>query len=305
MPVPESDRRARRRGLALATAGVIIISPDSAIIRSVGTSVWTTVAWRGFFVALGTMALLAIGRVSLARSLVRPTWHQFIGGILFGAASVAFVSSLYRTDAATVLVIIAAGPLIAAVLGLIVLGERPPARTWLAAAGVVVGLSVILGWSVVLGDLDGSLLALAGATCFAGFLTVSRMVRPAGMMPAIAIGGFVAAVVGVASGAHLAIGMDDVILLGCLGCLIIPVSLALLTRSTHRIAAPEVSLITLLETILGPLWVWAVIGEPPGLRPLLGGALIVAAVAAHSVAAVRAAADGTAPGAARADLGRA
>jgi drug/metabolite transporter (DMT)-like permease len=210
---------------------------------------------------------------------------------LFAAASIAFVSALDRTDAASVLVIIAAGPLIASVLGRVFLHQRAAARTWLTGLVVVVGLAVILGGSLGQGDVDGDLLALAGATCFAGYLTVSRATRPTDMTPAIGVGGAVAALAGFVAGADPRIGARDMLLLALLGIVILPISLALITRATHHVAAPEVNLVALLETLLGPLWVWFAIGERPSTEVLAGGILVVGAVTIHSVLALRAGRD--------------
>jgi len=285
------------RGIALCAIGVVVISPDALIVRSVDTDAWTTVAWRGVFTTVGTVALLLFLRRGDARPAWRPTRPHLFAGALFAAASIAFVSALDRTDAASVLVIIAAGPLIASVLGRVFLHQRAEARTWLTGVAVVAGLAVIFGGSIGRGDVDGDLLALAGATCFAGYLTVSRAARPADMTPAIAVGGVGAALVGLAAGADTWIGGGDLLLLALLGIVILPVSLALITRATHHVPAPEVNLVTLLETLLGPLWVWLAIGERPSAEVLAGGILVVGAVTIHSVLALRAGRDQDAPAA--------
>ena len=274
----------------LCALGVVVISPDALIIRSVSTDAWTTVCWRGTFTMVGTLVMLAVlspGRGPSPRARRLPSLAHLLAGALFAAASVAFVTALDRTDAASVLVIIAAGPLIASVLGRLLLNEPTHARTWLAGIVVLVGLVVILGGSLGRGEIDGDLLALAGASCFAGYLTVSRAARPADMTPAIAIGGAGAAVAGLVAGADLSIGTGDLLLLALLGVVILPVSLTLITRATHRLPAPEVNLIALLETVLGPLWVWLALGETPSPEVLGGGVLVLGAVTIHSVLALR------------------
>ena len=284
-------RRNHLRGLVLCVAGVIVISPDALIIRTVRTDAWSTVCWRGIFTVVGTLVMLAVLESGQEPRAWRPTRPHLFAGALFAAASVAFVSALDRTDAASVLVIIAAGPLIASLLGRVFLHQQAPARTWLTGIAVVAGLSVIFGGSIGRGDADGDLLALAGATCFAGYLTVARAARPADMTPAIAIGGAGAALAGLVAGADLSIGVGDLLLLALLGIVILPVSLTLITRATHHLPAPEVNLIALLETVLGPLWVWLALGESPSPEVLAGGLLVVGAVTIHSVLALRAGVD--------------
>jgi drug/metabolite transporter (DMT)-like permease len=280
-------RATRVRGALLAGAGVLVISPDALIVRAVDADAWTAIAWRGVFTAVGALALVAVPG-SIADAPRASGGRYALAGGLFAAASVAFVTALYRTDAATVLAIVAAGPLIAAVLARFA-GEVPAPRTWAAAGAVVVGLAVIVATDGVRGRLDGSLLALAGAACFAGFLTVARTARPADMTLAFAVGGALAAAAGFVAGADPTVGVRDLILLGLLGLLILPASLFLIARATRHLPAPEVGLILLLETLLGPLWVWAALGELPDAPVVAGGIVIVAAVAAHALAARRAA----------------
>jgi drug/metabolite transporter (DMT)-like permease len=286
-------RRDHLRGLVLCAAGVIVISPDALIIRTVHTDAWSTVCWRGIFTVVGTLVMLAVLAPGQRPREWRPTRPHLFAGALFAAASIAFVSALDRTDAASVLVIIAAGPLIASLLGRVFLHQQAPARTWLTGIAVVAGLSVIFWGSIGRGDADGDLLALAGATCFAGYLTVARAARPADMTPAIAIGGVVAALVGVVAGADLTIGAGDLLLLSILGLTILPVSLALVTRATRHLPAAEVSLVALLETFLAPMWVWLAVGEVPSTEVVWGGGVVVAAITAHSALALR---DGPARG---------
>jgi drug/metabolite transporter (DMT)-like permease len=97
--------------------------------------------------------------------------------------------------------------------------------------------------------------------------------------------------VGFAAGADPWIGAGDLLLLALLGIAILPISLTLITRATHHVPAPEVNLVALLETLLGPLWVWLAIGERPSVDVLSGGILVVGAVTIHSVLALRAGRD--------------
>jgi drug/metabolite transporter (DMT)-like permease len=273
----------------LAGAAVLVISPDALIVRAVGTDAWTTVAWRGILTAAGTLAILGargLTAPSAPRGTVRTT---AAAAALFAIASVAFVTALYRTDAASVLAIVAAGPTIGALLAWVGLGERPAPRTWVAAGAVAGGLALIVTTDGARGQLDGSLLALLASSCFAGFLTLARGARPADMTPALALGAAAAGLAGVLAGAELTLRAGDLLLLAVLGLAILPVSLTLLARATHHLPAPEVGLIALLETLLGPLWVWLGVGERPDPRVVAGGVLVVVAVGLHAAAALRAA----------------
>ncbi|MGH7542067.1 MAG: EamA family transporter, partial [Gemmatimonadota bacterium] len=164
-----------------------MISPDALILRSVGTGPWSTIFWRGALMGIGTLLLMGVVGPGVRRSR-RPTPRHVLAGTLFAGATVAFVWALSRTDVATVVVIVAAGPLFAALLARLFLREAAPVRTWLTSTVVVVGLGIIFAGSLGRGEADGALIALAGSSCFAGYLTVSRGAAAADMTPAIAIG---------------------------------------------------------------------------------------------------------------------
>jgi drug/metabolite transporter (DMT)-like permease len=130
--------------------------------------------------------------------------------------------------------------------------------------------------------------ALGGSLAFATFLTLLRRGRATDMTPALVVGGAVTCAIAiVGGGAHVPSGRD-LALLGLLGLVILPVSLSLTMRAARRIRAAEVALLGRLETILGPLWVWLVLGDAPPPDVIAAGCLIVGVTTAHSIAALRA-----------------
>jgi len=279
------------RGLVLCVAGIVLISPDALIIRAVEANAWSTLFWRGAFATAGIAALIAmLGRIGGAGwgAPRGATWRALLlGAVLFAGATISFVTALHRTEAANVLVIIAAGPVFAAAFERAVLREPVPLRTWVTTVAVLVGVAWTISGSLRRGDLDGDAVALVGSICFAGYLVAARGARPADLTPAIGIGAAASAAVALMTGDVLRPSPADLVLLAGLGLVILPVSLALTTRATRYLPAAEVSLVSLLETVLGPLWVWLALGEVPSSEVLAGGALILGAVTVHSALALR------------------
>jgi drug/metabolite transporter (DMT)-like permease len=282
-----SQHQDHRTGVALALLAVLILSPDSLIVRAVETSDAGVLAWRGTLVA-GAMLAVTAWRGSLVQRFRAGGRAAFAAGCCWALATVMFVFSVRRTDVASTLAIVGAGPLFAAVFERLALHAHVPLRTWLASLGVVGGLGWIFVAGADRGALAGDLAALAGSLAFAAFLTLLRRGRTIDMTPSLVIGGVVTACVALASGGATVPGARDAALLAALGLVILPVSLALTTTATRHLPAAEVSLLGRLEAVLGPLWVWLVLGDAPPGTVVAAGTVIVGATSAHWIAAMRA-----------------
>lgn len=277
------------KGLLITTAGVLVLTPDSLLVRLIAVDSWTMVFWRGLlmFVAIGGFTLAYYRGQAPAR--LRATGRAGLAAAaLFGAGTVLFVFALHNTSVANVLVIVAASPLIAALFSRVILAEPVALRTWAAIAATIAGIVILASGSARGGTILGDLAALGTAGCVGIGLSVVRHARPRNMVPAMAMSGLLSALVALPLAAPASVPADQVWLLLLLGLVVLPVSFGLLTLGPRYITAPEVGLIMLLETVLGPLWVWLVIGEEPGDHALVGGAIVIAALVAHSLAGLRA-----------------
>ena len=274
-------------GMLLAVVGIIVLSPDGLILRLIDADRWTVIYWRGLLpaIALSTFLVLQYGR-DVPAQFCAIGMAGLVVATLFVGATILFVCAITATTVANTLVIISATPLFAAVLSRLFLGEAVLRRTWIAAIAVLVGITVVFAGSLGSGALLGDLCAVGAACCMAGKFVVIRHARAVNMIPAVALSGFLAAVVTTPVAAPFAIGAQDLALLLLLGLVIVPVSIVLITLAPRYLPAPEVSLIMLLEAILGPLWVWLVLTEVPSRETLFGGTLIVATLAVHSALAL-------------------
>ena len=273
-----------RKGFWITLVGVLIFTPDALLIRLVGVEFFTLVVYRctiaGLLMLVGYS--LYCGRDFVRQMLMIGIWGLVVV-VLEGAASWTFYLALERTTAANVLVIFASTPLIAALLTRIFLDDVIERPTWLAIWSAGLGLVVVASGGVTTGNWLGDLLALINAVVIAGVFTVVRRRRDLNMIPAAGLGLLLAALVAYPFAQFPDLGVHQWVILVIGAGVVLPVALALVTLGPRYLPAPEVAMLTLLETIIGPVWVWLVIGEEPGIRTLLGGSVVVAALFCHAL----------------------
>ena len=267
------------KGLTLAVLGVLILTPDTLLMRLVGADAWTILFWRGLLVTVGYVVLLALRyRGGFLAAFAAIGTHGALVAVLFAINTILFVVAVATTTVANVLVIMSAAPLFAALIGRAFLGERPPPRTWLAIAVAILGIAVIVGDGLSVGTWTGDLIALAAAVALGGHFVLVRAARPVDMMPAVGLSGLLVAAVALILADSLTLTPVQFGWMALLGLIILPVSFGLLTVAPIYLSAAEVGLVVLLETVLGPLWVWLVMGEEPSGHALIGGAVVITAL---------------------------
>ena len=277
-----------RRGLLLAGSGMILISPDSLILRLMQTAgIWEIAFYRSLFLGIGMTALAAVstgcGLAGLVRNLGR---LGLVSAVLIALTNIGFVVAIDNTAVANLLVILATIPLFAGVFGWFLLGEAVRPRTMAAIAAGLVGVVIIVFGSFGGGRLFGDAMALVTAAGLGLNLVVLRKARPTALIPALALGGFLGACLSVPMVDFSAPSGRDMVFLAAAGLLQLPAALALFFAGTKYLPAAEVGLLTLIETVLGPLWVWIGVGERPPLGTFVGGAVIVGALAFNAVLAL-------------------
>jgi drug/metabolite transporter (DMT)-like permease len=299
----------RRRGVALGLLGILVVSPDALLIRSVDADLLPLIFWRSSLTMIGVLLLLAATSSGHVIGAIRAGGRPALtGGTFFALATTFFVVSITRAQVASALAMLSAGPLFASVLSSSFAGERIALRTWVTSAVVVLGVGAILATSGSGSALQGNVAALVAVMASAAFLTTIRRFRAVDMTPAVAVGGAISAVVAGTiawiRGDVLGVAGEDLVALLPMGLVVLPVSLTLLTRASRSLPAPELGLLSLLETVLGPLWVWLAGDEVPGANVLTAGGLIVIAVATHTILASRAARPASSPVGAEGPIGR-
>ena len=276
------------RGYLIALAGVLILSPDTLLIRLAAVDPFTLSVARGALGGLVVLALVAVtdrrGFGGQFRGIGRWGWTV---ALLQGGGLMLFVLAMEYTTAANVLIVFATTPLIAAVMGWAFLGERVPGVTWAAILASVAGLVIVTSGSLGTVHVLGDLLALLDAISLAAFYVVVRRQREISMVPAVGLGMFVGAALALPFAAFPAITAEQGLWIVIGSAIVLPLPVILLTTGARYLAAPEVPMLALLETVIGPLWVWLALGEEPGARSLIGGAVIVTALFLHALLRLR------------------
>ncbi len=271
------------KGLLLTTLGVLIITPDTLLIRLVAIDPWSMMVWRGLLQAIGIMVILTlIYRGQTMRRCRAIGWGGVAAAGLFTITTLGFLIALQHTSVANTLVIIATAPFFAALFSFVLLRERIPRRTVLAIAAAVAGVAIMVSESWGGGAFLGDAAALVTAATLGGKFTIFRHRRETNMVPSLAIAGLFAVGLGLVMTTPVMVEGARLIYLLIMGLMVVPIASALVSLGPRYISAPEVSLIFLLETALGPLWVWLVLSEVPPNLTFVGGAIVLATLLAHS-----------------------
>jgi drug/metabolite transporter (DMT)-like permease len=258
----------------------LIFSTGALFVRSLHhPKAWTTVFWRSVSACASLLVLIAWrerGRTWRAiTGMGRPGWT--VAGA-FSASSIGMVVALSRTSAAIVLVIFALSPLAAAVLAWIVIGERVRGYTWAAIAVTVGGVAYMVSGPGASGSASGALIALVIPLAF-GFGTVMiRRHHEIAMAPAMFLAAAIGALIALPFAHPTALDRHDFLLLLLFGFAQLGVGLAIFSVGAARAPATDVALISMLEPVIGPVWVWVFDNEYPGVPALIGGTVVFAAL---------------------------
>jgi drug/metabolite transporter (DMT)-like permease len=266
-----------QRGRLYVALAAVAWSSAGLFQRELSVSTATQVAGRAVFAAFGLLAFVWFSeRGGVARAFRAIGRGGIAVVLLLALSSGSFLVALNHASVANVLFMQALAPILAAALGLLV-GDPVGRRTWLAMAIAVAGVAVMVGGPGRPSGL-GQGLSLVMTVSFAATLVITRHRREVSMAPATCLSQLLVLAVAAPFTAPGAAGALDVTLLATLGITQIGLGFVFLTIGGRLIPAGEVALITLLEIVLGPLWVWAFLRERPSTATLVGGAIVLGAV---------------------------
>lgn len=277
----------RRHGRLLVAAAAVCWSAGGLMVRTVGTDPWTTVFWRGLFCAGFLLAVIALREGRATPAVFVGMGRTGLGmAVCFAIASTCFIMALSRTSVANALVIQSLSPFMAGLLGWLWMGERVAPRTWAAMGLALLGSAIMVSRyfysTPVAGSLAGDLLAFTVALAFAVATVFLRRRRQVQMLPAAALAALLTSCVSFAAARPASAGPVDLGLLALFGALQLGTGMILFTAGARRIPVAEASLIAVLESVLGPVWVWLALGENPGVPSLVGGVIVLGALAGHT-----------------------
>jgi drug/metabolite transporter (DMT)-like permease len=274
--------RNETKGLLITLAGALVFTPDALLIRLAATDPFTLAAARAVPAAAMLLAgmFLFYGTATLREFLRLGRWG-LIAGALQGVSTVLFCIAISNTSAANALLIFASMPLIAALLGWVTLGERVSTATWLAIVVAMTGIVIVASGSRGGGGIFGDLMALTNALCTAIFYVIARHRSDLNFIPANVLGFIIGALIAAPFTAIGQLQSEQWLWFLIGGCIVLPGAIALFTLGLRYLPAAEVALIGLLEVVLGPLLVWAVLHESVPVNTLIGGAVLLSALVFH------------------------
>ena len=273
----------QQKGSLMAFVAVMFITPDSLFIRLSNVDTWGLVFYRGiipFFTVF--FGMLLIYKLSFFKILFTSGYHGLIYIGTFSLTNITFVVSIQNTNVANTLVMIATAPMISAILGAIFLKEPPDKKTWISIIITFLAIIYIFFDSLKIGNFYGDILGFITALGLAVGAVTIRSAKTKNLVPAAVVGKLIVATFALFFIESFALIERDLIIipLMCIMCVAIP--FVLVTIAPRFIPAEEVNLFFLLETIIGPIWVWLIIKEQPNIETLYGGAIIVITIAIHS-----------------------
>ncbi len=287
-----SDPRAHRRAIALMIVAPLLWSVAGVVTRQLESAGrWEVTFWRSLFAAAFVLLTLLVTHRGSTWAAVRSTGrYGILSGAMWAVMMVAFMLALMTTTTANTLIVNSISPLVTALLARAVLREPIALRTWAAIVLAISGMLWMFGSGFAGGEprhLAGMLIALAVPLAAAvNFVTLKHAGRSVDLIPAVLLGAVFSAAVALPFALPFTASVRDIALLAMLGCLQLGLPCMLMVRASPHLSAPEISLLAMLEVVLGPLWAWLGAGEAPALATLAGGALVIAALLVNELAAL-------------------
>jgi drug/metabolite transporter (DMT)-like permease len=273
----------QQKGSLLAFIAVLFITPDSLFIRLSNIETWGMLFYRGAIPFVVTLAgLLFFYKNNFLKALFAIGYPGIFYILSFSICNITFIISIQNTNVANTLVMIAMAPMLSAILGGIFLKEIPDRKTWLAIIITFASVAYIFKDSMELGNFYGDIFGLITAFGLACNAVLARFAKDRDLVPSAVIGKLCVALFALFFVESFALVEKDLIIipLMCVMCVALP--FVLVTIAPRFIPAEEVNLFFLLETIVGPIWVWLIIKEQPSIEALQGGFIIIITIAIHS-----------------------
>ena len=278
----------QKKGMLMAFTAVMFLTPDSLFIRLANINSWNLIFYRGLIpFSVVFISLLFVYKANLIKQTLSNGWRGLAYALIFTVTNITFVISIENTNVANTLIMIALAPMLSAVLSFIFLKEIPDKKTWVAIIVTTLAVIYIFFDAIDAGDILGNALGLLTAFGLAAGAVIIRSARKIDLVPSAMFGKLLVALIAFYFSDKLSLVGNDIIIvpLMCVMCVAIP--FVLVTIAPRYITAAEVNLFFLMETILGPLWVWLVILEQPSIETIIGGILIIITIAIHSALSLK------------------
>ena len=283
-----TETSTHRLGVLLVAAAALWWSTGGLFIRAVHTDPWTTIFWRSAF-AFATMFLFIVIRKRGAtfKHFRAVGWPGVTMGLCFCGASCSYVPAVVLTSVANTMILQSLAPFVAALLGFIFMGERVNLRTWVAMLVSALGVYVMVADSIGGGSFLGNLLGFAIAVFYGGAVVITRHRRGVQMLPASCLAALFSMILSFSALASsdrtpLALSGHDFAVLAGFGAVQLAGGMLLFTYGARLVPAAKGALLSIIETIAAPIWVFFFFDERPGAEELLGGAIVLVTIIVYT-----------------------
>ena len=282
----------KQKGLGLSLIGVLLITPDSLFLRLIDLDAWELVFYRGLVPFICLLLVLSFYyRSQFIKSFLVLGIPGLIYAILIALGSTTFVISIENTYVANTLIMIALLPFATAILSSIFLKEHPSKRMWLTIIACFAVVLFIFYDSYQGNRLYGDFFGLLTAIMVGGSAVVVRYGKNFNFLPALLLSKFFIMLIAILFMQNfpetLFVDQKNLYLIIAMGVFAVFIPLAMITLAPRYIPAYEVEIFFVLETILGPVWVWLVIHEQPTNKTIIGGVFIIIIILIHTILELR------------------
>ena len=282
-----------RTGMLLVFLAGVLWSTVGLGIRLIEQAeVWQILLYRS--ISLSVFLFFVI-QLRTGQNPIALAWHRGLPGVVAALGLVAAYSgaiySIQNTSVANAMLLFSSAPFAAAILGWFVLGERVRPATWIAVLIGAVGVVVMINDKGGTGTISGNLAALFSALGFAVFTVALRWGKSSDMLPAVFLSGLFAIVITttvcLATGLPLVLSHSDTSIAMVMGVGQVGMGLLLFTIGSKTVPAVELTLLSMAEVVLGPVWVWVFLGEVASVNTVIGGGILLAAILGNAVTGMR------------------
>ncbi|MGB0504645.1 MAG: DMT family transporter [Pikeienuella sp.] len=272
-------------GVLWSTVGLGIRLIEDAVV-------WQILFYRSISL---TLFLYLVVRIRTGESPFAQAWRAGLPAVIAGLSLVAAyaggIYSIQATSVANAMLLFATAPFMAAILGWIVLRESVRTATWAAIAVAIVGIAVMVSDQSGGVALLGSLAALGSAFGFAVFTVALRWGKAGEMLPSVFLSGIFAIIItfGICQflGLSMSLSVNDGGIAMGMGVFQVGAGLILYTLGSRSLPAAELTLLSLAEVLLAPLWVWLILGEVVSIYTIIGGIILLTAIAGNALSGKR------------------
>ncbi len=265
-------------GLCGSSAGILVRLVENA-------DGWQILFFRSLSFSLTVLLFMIVkDGFGLRRRFLSIGLPGVVVALCLGGAFIAFIISMLLTTVANAVFILSASPFMAALLSRWLLKEQISVLSWICMTAGLCGVAFMVADGLLSGTVAGSAVALIATAGYAASIVAFRAGKDIDMMPATCLAGVFATLISLALVSDFAIGRNDLIVACLLGAFQIGGQYILITIAARYVPATEITLLMLLEVVAAPIWVWIGVGEVPALLTMIGGAIVLGAVAVQAVA---------------------